>query len=555
MLIWISIIRKTSETNVLDFSRCRLPPFDHQREDVAFLINHPVVFIASEMRTGKTKIVIDAAQFLFEAGTIDRVVIITPAPVRDVWADPTLGEIAKHAWRDLPSKVVEYHDRVRVWSNQESTNYLHWYISNFEFLRSKPRLAQLLGACTKKTLLVGDESSFLKNHAAIQTKSFMELRIRCGRVVLLNGTPIYHSPMDLFSQANILSKKILDCPYVTQYKARYAVQEPVLGFGGKPLTATVKGGKEIVIKKIAGWSNLDDLQRRLAPYTIRRLQKECLDLPPKLDPVTLTAKLDVSWPHYKAMRDEFVVWLTESKVVTSATAAIKALRLSQITGGFLSGVQDSGIPPVQQGLLNSLLLPGLEPQEYIEEPRPEVTIDDGPVEVGREKLDVLLWLLEEKLKQDENLKLVVWGRFRAEVFRAEQAVREKYPQMQTGLILGGQTKTERLRSLGLLHPDTAPAGPVFIAGIEGTGSFGLNMCAAHTCVSMSGGYSPGKTAQTLDRVYGPGQRFPISYYNIIATGPKGQKTIDYDILTARLSGEDIATRTAAAWVKALKGDE
>lgn len=540
---------------MLDFSRARLQPFQHQREDTEWLISHPFAFIASQMRTGKSKVVIDAAQFMFEAGTIERVIIVTPAPVRDVWADPVIGEIAKHAWSDLPSKIVEYHDRIRVWTNQTADNYMHWYITNFEFLRSKERLEQLLAACGKKTFLVGDESSFLKNHAAVQTRAFKELRDRCGRVVLLNGTPIYHSPLDIFSQANILSRRILDCPYITQFKARYAIQEPVLGFGGKPVTATIKGGKEIVIKRVTGWSNLDDIQRRLAPYTVRRLQADCLDLPPKLDPVTLTAKLDVSWIHYKNMRDEFVVWLTNSKVVMSKTAAIKALRLSQMTGGFLSGVEESGIAPVQKGLLDSLLLPGLEPNTYVTEEQADAYVEDvvqETVEIGREKLDVLLWLIEQQLAQDPNLKVVVWGRFRAEVFRAEKVVKEKFPQFETGLILGGQSKKERIRSLGLLHPDTAPSGPVFIAGIEGTGSFGLNMCASHTCVSMSGGYSPGKTAQTLDRVYGPGQKFPIAYYNIIATGPKGQKTIDHDILLARTSGEDLAQRTASAWVKALK---
>jgi hypothetical protein len=68
---------------------------------------------------------------------------------------------------------------------------------------------------------------------------------------------------------------------------------------------------------------------------------------------------------------------------------------------------------------------------------------------------------------------------------------------------------------------------------------------------MSSGYSPGRSAQTLDRVYGPGQTHPIAYYDIVAVGPKGQRTIDRDILLARLNGHDVALRTAAAWIKAL----
>jgi hypothetical protein len=125
-------------------------------------------------------------------------------------------------------------------------------------------------------------------------------------------------------------------------------------------------------------------------------------------------------------------------------------------------------------------------------------------------------------------------------------------QFETAVLLGSQKKEYRLRALALLKPETSPAGPVFIAGIEGTGSFGLDMTAAHTCVTLSSGYSPGRSAQTLDRVYGPGQTAPIAYFNIVAVGPKGQKTIDHDILKARMTGERIAQRTAAAWVKVLK---
>ncbi len=521
----------------LDFSRCRLTPFQHQREDVQALIDHPYFFVASEMRTGKSKIVVDAAQFMFEAGVIDRVIVVAPAPVRDVWADKVLGEIAKHAWDGLPTIVTEFHARVRSWirsTENSNAKRFEWYITNFEFIRAKNRLIQLLPACGPKTLLVLDESSFVKNHAAQQTKACVTLRKACGRVVLLNGTPLFHSPMDLFSQGNLLHASVLNCKFVTHYKARYAVQAPVLRYGGKPLTNA--WGKPIM--KVESWTNLDDLQRRFAPVTVRRLQKDCLDLPPKLDPVTLTATLTPeTWKAYKAMRDEMVVWLKDGHVATSATAAVKALRLSQVTGGFLGGIEASGI---EQEDYDVTTFEDIEPKTL-----------GASIEVGREKLDVLLWFIEQRLEEDENLHLVAWGRFRAEVFRALDEVAKKFPQFETAVILGGQKKDERLRALALLKPETSPSGPVFVVGIEGTGSFGLDFTAAHTCVTMSSGYSPGRSAQTLDRVYGPGQKFPIAYYDIVAVGPKGQATIDRDILVARRSGEDVATRTASAWVRAL----
>ena len=147
----------------LDFSRCRLPPFQHQREDVAWLLDKPYAFIASEMRTGKTKIVIDAVQFMYERGIVDKAIVVTPAPVRDVWFDPQLGELAKHLWKDLPSTVIEYHSKPRAWVNGDVKMHgtaLRWHVTNFEFIRSKKNLDGILKHCGPKTILIGDESSF-----------------------------------------------------------------------------------------------------------------------------------------------------------------------------------------------------------------------------------------------------------------------------------------------------------------------------------------------------------------------------------------------------------
>lgn len=527
---------------ILDFSRCRLPPFAHQREDVQALIDHPYFFIASEPRTGKSKIVVDAAQFMFEAGIIDKVIVIAPAPVRDVWQDRILGEIKKHSWPDIPATITEFHARTRTWlhaTEGKNGKRLDWYVTGFEFIRSKNRLTQLLPACGPKTLLVLDESSFVKNHVAEQTKACMILRKACGRVVLLNGTPIFLSPLDLFSQGNLLHETVIGTKYVTHFKARYSVQAPVMKYGGKPLTNA--WGKPIM--KIEKWVNLDDLQQRFSECTVRRLQKDCLDIPDKLDSVILTATLSPeTWRVYKEMRDELCVWFGQN-VATSATAAIKVLRLSQITGGFVGGVERANIGAAEHydDLLEN------EPEDRVAE---FVRVQN----IGREKLDILLWFIEQQLTADPNLHLVTWGRFRAEIFRAEAAVKEKFPQFETAVILGGQKKPERLRALSLLKPETSPSGPVFVAGIEGTGSFGLDMSASHTCITISSGYSPGRSAQTLDRVYGPSQTHNIAYYSILATGPAGQRTVDHQIEAARREGQNVADWTAAHWVKVLQDE-
>lgn len=533
----------------LDFGAARLTPFQHQREDVEALLRRPYLFIASEMRTGKTKIVIDGAQFLFEANKIDRVIVIAPAPVRDVWADQELGELAKHLWLRTPTIVIEFHTYGREWlSGMEHAKdrALQFIVTNYEFLLQERRVKELLKFCDDRTLLVMDESSYIKGWKSGRTEACKRLRRMCGRVVLLNGTPIFHSPLDLFAQGNILHPSILQCRFITEFRSRYAVMEPVKAKDGKSL----KNDQGYIIEKVNKWVNLDDLQRRFAPYTIRRMQKDCLDLPPKLDPVALTVPLTAaSWKHYQDMRDELIVWLSGGASM-SATAAIKVLRLSQITSGFLSGVQTIEEDPADESLFDNLVLDGVQ-APTTEAPKPEAPPSSIQF-FGREKLDLLLWFLRERLDADPKFKVVVWCRFKAELARMIEEVASAFPEFVIGQVHGGQRKTERIEALKLLHPNTSPDQPVFVGGTFGTGSFGLNMTAAHTSVTLSTDYSPGKFAQSADRVYGPGQKEPIAYFDIVATGPKGQKTIDHAIVAARRAGENIATWTASAWIKALR---
>jgi hypothetical protein len=82
----------------LDWSRCRYAPYEHQKVGVPFLMRNRYCGIFDEMGAGKTKQIIDAACFLYEAKDIDTVLIICPAQVKDVWAHPQYSQIAEHSF-------------------------------------------------------------------------------------------------------------------------------------------------------------------------------------------------------------------------------------------------------------------------------------------------------------------------------------------------------------------------------------------------------------------------------------------------------------------------
>jgi SNF2 family DNA or RNA helicase len=527
----------------LDFSHCRLPPFDHQRVGVEAIVAHPFFALFDEPGAGKTKQAIDAACLLFGAGLIDRVIVIAPASVKSVWYDPDLGELKRHLFADLPAIVQEQSARRRnSWTHgPEGANRFPIVVTNYELIRGgKAWLQQLLDSATRKTLLILDEATAVKNWKSLQTKAARSLRQKCGRVLLLNGTPLANSPLDLFSQGNLMSPDILACQYVTHFRARYEIRTPVKRHNGTVMIDPY--GKPIM--QNAGWANLDDLSRRFAPYVLRRLKSECLDLPAKLPPVVVTVEMSTSWPHYKSMRDDLVIWLSESNVATAQTAAVKVMRLAQITSGFVGGVEAANVGEMTWVDADA----GLNEAE--KDNLPEYSADglirNNVVEVGREKLDAFLAWLALRLEEDPNLKLLVQARFRPEIARLTKELRERYPNVPIGEIVGGQKKPERQDALRLMDPRMAPDGPAIVT-MSSAGSLGLNLTASHTVARLSRDYSLWLWLQGEDRVHRPGQTSPVSYVDFVCRGPKGQRTVDHVILEALLAKQDVATLTAAAW--------
>lgn len=566
----------------LDFSRCRdvwvptedggfwSPPLPHVKHGVEQIVTHPYFMLADDMGGMKTAQTIIAAQFMHDAGMIDRVIVIAPASVRPkVWFDEDLGQLREQVFEDKRNVVSEYHQKVKQWSHgPKDAKELRWIVSNYEYVRNPTHLKTLLTYCGPKTLLVLDESSAVRTWNSAQTKACMKLRwvtgrkgyivqglARCGRVLLLTGTPVAESPLDMFAQGNLMHPSILECPFVTYYKARYAIQTPVLE-RGKPM---VRYGKPV--QTVADWTNLDDLQRRFAPYILRREAKDFgvdFALPPVGFDVPLT---DETWKHYKAMRDEMVIWL-KSGVATAATAAVKSIRLSQITSGFVGGIEDPNVG-------DDVMIPGvthdIDGERWLT--TAEYLADKGGVrsavlnrvqEIGREKLDFALAFQASLLTRYPDLKLLTWCRFVPELRRYLREVSNKFGHA-VGAACGAKVfegehsqKTEREMALRLLHPKTAPAGPATVGATQGTGALGLNFTACRTVLDMSYDFSSFKKKQGDARVNRPGQTGPVSFFYLVAVGPRGQRTIDHHVMLTRLGKMDVNDLTVSAWVKVLE---
>jgi len=572
-----------------DLSRAPRTPYEHQVTGIEKITQMPYLLLGDEMRLGKSAQVIHAAQVLFERGELDTVIVICPASVRGVWFDPELGEIAKHHWPGLPIFVQEFHQRTREWeaSYDPTKPFLRWVVTNYEWIRYGlkrkssgwvgPHLMPLLQA-TKKTKLVLDESSAVSNATSLQSRACAAIRAKCGRIVLLNGTPYGEDPEDVFGQAKIMDQGIFGMGFVGQFRARYAlmgghtvevhgrqVAVEILGWRHAPRPGCCEIPPHISSPVHAPGPGLEEIRAKMAPYVLRRLKADCLDLPPKLDPVSLTAVLTPeTWKVYKAMRDETVAWLDRQNVALSLQAGVGVMRLAQITSGFLGGIKDmeavcpdcrgtgraggGTAPPAGGGAF-----PGLNLGSECASCNGDGTLPLAapPREVGREKLDVLLGWIAQRLREEPEFRMLAWFRFRFELFRAVREMEARFPRVSIRSIHGGQKRDEREQGYKLMHPDVVYLGPAVLAGTLGTGSKGLNMAGAHEVIYASQDYMLENRQQSEDRPHGPGQTQPVSYHDIEAVGPQGQKTIDHVIMREQRTKRDLSTWTTSAWVKAL----
>lgn len=406
-------------------------PYKHQVEALRKLSKLPHGGgLYMEMGTGKTKVAIDYAGIQEQLGVIDTVVVVAPLSVMGVWD----LEITKHAASDT----------------------LTWRVINYDKIIREPYQGELVRLCQdRKVLLVFDECHKIKNPTAKRSKVAYLLGRFSQRTLLLTGTPIGKSPLDLFSQFRAVDDTILGSSWGV-FKRTYAQWG---GFGGYQLVK---------------YMNLKQLTTKVAPYIYQAKKEDCLDLPSRrheIVPINLRESLRV----YDAMAREAVAELDKPGVVVSAPIVLtRLLRLSQITGGYTKD-------------------------------------DDGKVrKVGEEKARTLRSLLED-MYEEERTKIVIFCRFLPELksicYLARDVGYRPIP------FYGKTPKDKRDQYIAEFEETDTPT--VFVAQTA-TGSLGISLTAASEAIFYSHSYDYIEFAQACDRLHRIGQKRHVTYYHFLA---------------------------------------
>ena len=434
-----------------------------------------------EMGLGKTLTAIATMGRLFEDGKIERVLICAPTSVCAVWP----AELKRFAGfpHTCQMLVGDSTKRRRVLSGLRPRTPRTLLVATINYestWRIEDDLAQWA-----PDLIVCDESQRIKNPRAAQSKALHRLGDRAKYKLILSGTPVSNSPLDLWSQYRFLNPFVFGTSYF-QFEKKHAIMGgPVIG--GKP-------------RKLVGYRDLDGIMERAYTIASRATKADALDLPEKTfenRPVPLSP---TEMRAYRQMQYESLVWLGAHE--TSAPNVLtKMLRLQQITGGFL---------------------------------KPD---DDGPTQqLGSSKLDALRDIVEDYVLE-EGRKLVVFFRFKAEGRAICQMLDEmlKVPQGHPpayGFIDGSVAQVEREGAVKRFQ--TSPDSRVFVTNID-TGGLGITLHAASCEVFYSLNFNYAAYAQALDRIHRIGQRHPCHYIHLVAP-----ETIDEHVLAALEAKQDMA---------------
>lgn len=444
-------------------------PYKHQREALEKSYDKKCFALFMEQGTGKSKVAIDTMVNLYLEGKIDRAVVITNKGVYRNWHTDEIPihcgvEYESYLWTsDKTQKAAKELARFKKLQGK-----LKVFITNVEAYSSKAihhHVDEFMsrGNC----LAIIDESTSIKNHKAIRTKTINKLFVHCAYKRILTGTPLTKSPLDLFSQFAFLSPQILGFGSFFAFRNTYGIV----------VDKRLSNGR--VFKDVVGYRNLEDLKKKIEWCSFRVLKKECLDLP---DKVYLRREVELTKEQkeaYKGMKS-FLRAELEDKDIIVTTDIAKILRLHQIVCGFI-GDESGEIVTFKHNRLTEL----------------------------------------ENIVEETDGKIIIWAKYIHNIKEIEKFLKEKYGETSCVTYYGGTPKEHR--SIAVQNFKTYDSCRFFIS--NKTGAYGLTLNEANTVIYYSNDYDLEVRQQSEDRCHRIGQTNKVTYIDLVCPG-----TIDEEIL-------------------------
>ena len=286
-------------------------PHEYQTYATNFILEHPVAAVLLEMGLGKSVITLTAIyELMLNRFEIQKVLVIAPLRVaRDTWP----AEIEK--WEHLAGLTYS----VAIGTEAERLAALrrpaHLYLINRE---NVDWLITKSGIPFDFDMVVIDELSSFKSHAAKRFKSLLKVRPTVKRMVGLTGTPSSNGLMDLWAEFRILDMGQRLGRYITHYRNNFFVPDKrnqQMIFSYKP-----RAGAE------------DAIYRLISDITISMRSADFLKMPECIINEVPVALSEKEWSVYQALKEDMVVDLKDEEI-DAVNAAVLSGKLLQMANG------------------------------------------------------------------------------------------------------------------------------------------------------------------------------------------------------------------------------
>lgn len=296
-------------------------PWAHQRTAALFCERMRAAYLAMEMGTGKTLVIINEVLQEIENGYY-KFLILCPKSVLDVWQ----AEFARHASGYRVPVVVlksgtnkqKFHQILdtesQYWRNKKAAVIVVNYESAWRDKIGDALMSQ------RWRMVICDEAHKIKSPSGKASRFCARLSGQSDVRRCLSGTPLPNNQLDAYGQWRFLDLGYFGANFAA-FRARYCEM------GGYQ-------GHEIV-----GWRNQREF-RRLLDFITFRVDKSVLDLPPETH-VQRTCELDKNARKiYQQIEEEFRADLGSGEEMTLTNVLKRINKLQQLSSGFI--INDDG---------------------------------------------------------------------------------------------------------------------------------------------------------------------------------------------------------------------
>ncbi|MDY0071839.1 MAG: DEAD/DEAH box helicase [Thauera sp.] len=417
----------------------------HQHPAVAKMLPSRVGALFMDMGTGKSRTLIELARL--RQHKWDRLFWFTPCALRDNVRDQLLTHT------NLPPESIAVWRAGRLRRAEIERARVH--VVGIESMSSANSVIFAYNdLCTPSSFVAVDESEYIKGNRAKRTQRITHMSARARYRAILTGTPFTQGAVDLYSQMQFLSPKILG------YRSFWAFANNHLQFEER----MDERGRLRRTGRVVRTFNSEYLAARIAPYVYQVRKDECIDLPSKLYDGVRFSMTEEQRDLYERAKNE----LLEVSYIEWQPFHIYRLftSLQTIVCGFWHRT----------------------PGELLT--------------ARHRRVDVLLATLAQIPPGEQ---VVIWAKYRYAVEQITEALSETYGADQVCPYHGDISESARAA-----HMERWRAGARFLVATQSIGGHGLTLNEAAYMVFYADGFKYAERVQAEDRNHRIGQtRRPV----------------------------------------------